>query len=394
MDSGASISVLNIPTYVRIEKLFNIKQNNPHNSSKTLRVANETETPHLHYVTFTLYTTIENDFYNTFSSSTHKIKYPWNTLLGRKYTEHNIQEFTLQFKHDSKVNPNYTKFSSLLFKDYPYFSYIYRINSKTKLRLKPNSSKLAHFPIDNFYDLHFSTTPQNQFFPTIPHTYFSSKFRTTFNFIEVFTDDKPNNWSTIIQNSTNRVATIPTGHIGCIEVPITNEKPKNYQVNVINTLIHNVTYTYHPEITEPILQTNYSVSPNHDTFSTTQFSLHQVYMANSDPLPRTSSLYNVQPTSHASNHRVLPSLPYSPENLKFINKLNFQFSDLIDAEYVTLSNLLLKYKTSYATHKNNVGKIATPFRIRLKPKAQLLTHNALLKYQSNTVTNSTTFLKN
>ena len=54
-----------------------------------------------------------------------------------------------------------------------------------------------------------------------------------------------------------------------IEVPITNVKPKYYQVNAINTLIHNVTYTYHPEITERIPQTNYSVSPNHDTISTT-----------------------------------------------------------------------------------------------------------------------------
>ena len=35
--------------------------------------------------------------------------------------------------------------------------------------------------------------------------------------------------------------------------------------------------------------------------------------------------------------------------------------------------MLLKYKTCYATHKNDVGKISTPFRIRLKPKAQPLT---------------------
>ena len=27
----------------------------------------------------------------------------------------------------------------------------------------------------------------------------------------------------------------------------------------------------------------------------------------------------------------------------------------------------------YATHKNDVGKIATPFRIRLKPNAQIIT---------------------
>ena len=35
--------------------------------------------------------------------------------------------------------------------------------------------------------------------------------------------------------------------------------------------------------------------------------------------------------------------------------------------------MLLKHKTCYATHKNDVGKISTPFRIRLKPNAQLLT---------------------
>ena len=35
--------------------------------------------------------------------------------------------------------------------------------------------------------------------------------------------------------------------------------------------------------------------------------------------------------------------------------------------------MLLKYKTCHATHKNDVGKIATPFGIRLKPNAQLIT---------------------
>ena len=70
---------------------------------------------------------------------------------------------------------------------------------------------------------------------------------------------------------------------------------------------------------------------------------------------------------------MFPSLPYSPENLKFIHKFNFQFPDLTDTEYVTLCNLLLKYQTCYATHKNDVGKITTPFRIRLEPNAQLLT---------------------
>ena len=58
---------------------------------------------------------------------------------------------------------------------------------------------------------------------------------------------------------------------------------------------------------------------------------------------------------------------------KFINKFNFQYSDLTDTEDVTMSNLLLKHKNCYAAHKSDVGKSAAPFRIRLKPNAQLLT---------------------
>ena len=39
---------------------------------------------------------------------------------------------------------------------------------------------------------------------------------------------------------------------------------------------------------------------------------------------------------------------------------------------ITLCNLLLKYKLAMQ-HKNDVGKIASPFRTRLKPNAQLIT---------------------
>ena len=96
-------------------------------------------------------------------------------------------------------------------------------------------------------------------------------------------------------------------------------------------------------------------------------------MTNPDIPTKNSSLYNVQLTSHTSKHRVFPSLPYTTENFKFINKFKFQISDLTDIEYVTLCNLLLKYNTCYATHKNDLRKIAFTFRIRLKPNAQLVT---------------------
>ena len=290
LDSGASISVLNHPTYITIAKLLNIKQNPPHNSSKTLTVANQTEVPILHYITITLNTTIEdNSRQFTIPFAVADIKY---NILGTPFFEENIQniniqDFTLQFKHHSRVYPNYAKFTSLLSKDFPYFSYDYRMNSKTQIRSKPNSSKIAHFPFNNYYNLHFSTIPQKQFFPTFPHTYFSSTFRTTFNFIEVFTDDKPDICATIIQNSTNHIATLPTGHIGFFEVAITNEKPRYYQVNDLNTLLHNVTHTYHPEITEIIPPTNYSTTTAQQTIFPTQFALNQVYMTDTNSLPHS-----------------------------------------------------------------------------------------------------------
>ena len=265
LDSGASISVLNYPKYITLAKLLDIRPSHtsdlqPQHSSKTLTVANQTEVPILHYANIILNTPID-DKSRSFSVpfAVADIKY---NILGTPFFEDNIQniniqDFTLEFKYQSKIHPNYTKITALLSKDYTYFSYIYRINSKTQIRLKPKSSKIAHFPIKTYYNLHFTTTPQNHFFPTIPHTYFATKFRTNFNFIEVFTDKKPKICATIIQNTSKHVATLPIGHIGYIEVPITNEKPKFYQVNDINTLIHNVTHTYHPDITEPVAPTNY-----------------------------------------------------------------------------------------------------------------------------------------
>ena len=95
-------------------------------------------------------------------------------------------------------------------------------------------------------------------------------------------------------------------------------------------------------------------------------------MTYSDTPPVTTNIHNLQPTSITSKPRVFLSLPYITENHKLINKFSSQFSDLTDTEYITLCNLLLKYKTCYATHQNDIGKIATAFRITLKPNAQFL----------------------
>ena len=40
-----------------------------------------------------------------------------------------------------------------------------------------------------------------------------------------------------------------------------------------------------------------------------------------------SNIHNVQPTSDTQKSRFFNSLPYSKDNLKLVNKFNFQFSD-------------------------------------------------------------------
>ena len=77
----------------------------------------------------------------------------------------------------------------------------------------------------------------------------------------------------------------------------------------INTLIHNGTHTYHPEITKLVPQTNYALQFNDNTILSPQFSLHQLYTTDPTPSLIISSIYNVQLTSHTLKSRIFPSLP-------------------------------------------------------------------------------------
>ena len=66
-------------------------------------------------------------------------------------------------------------------------------------------------------------------------------------------------------------------------------------------------------------------------------------------------------------------MPYSPDTQHLLNKFKFQHFDVTDEEYLQLCSILVKYRNCYATHKNDVGQLATPFRIRLKSNAKLQT---------------------
>ena len=108
------------------------------------------------------------------------------------------------------------------------------------------------------------------------------------------------------------------------EVPITIEIPKYYQFIDLNSLVHNVAHTYHPDITEPVPTSNYDTPTQDITSLSNPFSLHQIYMTTCTlhDIPH-SNIYNVQPTSDTPKSRTFRTLPHSKDNLEFSNKFNF-----------------------------------------------------------------------
>ena len=113
LDIGASISVLNYPTYITPTKFLDIRPNHTsdtglQNTSQTLTVASQTEVPILHYANIILNTTIDdNSRYVSVPFAVADIKY---NILGTPFFEDNIQntniqDFTLEFKYQSKTHP-------------------------------------------------------------------------------------------------------------------------------------------------------------------------------------------------------------------------------------------------------------------------------------------------
>ena len=88
-------------------------------------------------------------------------------------------------------------------------------------------------------------------------------------------------------------------------------------------------------------------------------------------IPIPSITGNLRPSDKIRKN--FPSLPYTTKNQQFIKKFNFEYSDLTDTEYVNLCNILINNQNCYAKHRNDVGKISTPFRIRNKENCKLQT---------------------
>ena len=265
--------------------------------------------------------------------------------------------------------PTKSHFSTFTEKDYPfisYISYIYTIQCNEPIHFKPRSRKTIHLPIKNYLNLHFELEDNTKFYPSIPYTYFLQKFKDIFHFLDMIVDDKNKDYcSTVIQNFTSHPATLPRGSIGYIEIPITQTTPPHYRVQVVNSLIHSVIPAYHPDTTIPIRQNDYTdMNLRTQVIPQSQLEINKIEIDDKLlQLPIPSVTGNLRSSDKIRID--FPSLPYTAENQQFIKKFNFEYSDLTGNEYVNPCNILIINQHCYAKHRNDVGKISTPFRIRI-----------------------------
>ena len=123
LDTGASISVLNLPTFHVISKQLNINvpTNLENKRAKTLTVANQTEVPIMHYIQ-TCYTEVNHQrrSFNIDFAVTN-IKY---NILGAPFFKKHIQNIDFQLniltyiEQHPKLSTK-TTFSTFPEKDYP-----------------------------------------------------------------------------------------------------------------------------------------------------------------------------------------------------------------------------------------------------------------------------------
>ena len=101
LDIGASISVLNLPTYMIITQKFNVCIYTQHVTSKTLTIANQSEVPFKQRISVTCFPSKRTKSrYFMIPSAVADIKYSiLRTTLFEEYVQKiKIQDFTVNFK--------------------------------------------------------------------------------------------------------------------------------------------------------------------------------------------------------------------------------------------------------------------------------------------------------
>ena len=143
LDTGASISVLNLPTFHVFAKQLNL--------NVLKNIENPTQVPTIHYIPLTCYTEVNHQnrsFYIKFAVANIKYNFLGAPFFKRYFQNIDFHQNIMTYKEQHPKLPTKTHFSCFTEKEYPYISYIYTIRCKEPIHFKPRSEKTIQFPIE------------------------------------------------------------------------------------------------------------------------------------------------------------------------------------------------------------------------------------------------------
>ena len=137
----------------------------------------------------------------------------------------------------------------------------------------------------------------------------------------IINDKNKDSCSTVIQNFTSHPATLQRGFNGYIEIPIIQTTTPYYRVQDVNSLIHSVIHTYHPDTTIPIEQNDYAdMNLCARVFPQSLLEINKIEINDKTlQLPIPSVTGNLRPSDKIRKN--FPPLPYTAENQQFIKKI-------------------------------------------------------------------------
>ena len=207
-----------------INQTFKICDHDHYDTSQSLTIANETEVSITQYI-LTCFSSIETKWRHLMIPfAVADIKY---NILGTPFFEKyvqkiNNQDFTMNFKHSSIDQPANASFTTLVEKIFPFFSFNYQTKTKEAIYIKPNT---VHFPLKNSKIWSPNTENHEPLFPDMPRTLFLTKLKLYFSLKIFLAKTSWNSCAVFFKNIIMHMATLPTGIIGYIEIPLNRVKP-------------------------------------------------------------------------------------------------------------------------------------------------------------------------
>ena len=148
LDRGASISLLDIPTYNMSNQTFNICIHDQHETSKMLAIANQFEVPIRKFIFATCFSSVETK--SRYFMVPFVVTDFLNIILRKPFFEKYIQTINLEdcninFKYSFIGRPTFVCFITLIKRNFPSFSFIYQSNSKQTKANKHSTVQTLHF---------------------------------------------------------------------------------------------------------------------------------------------------------------------------------------------------------------------------------------------------------